>query len=231
MLNNKTTIYWSYSGEYQIRTSEPVPMIKNYFKSKNAEHYDYIRCPSFQSMFGNTFGLKSIFNYSIKFTDNDVISDMHDQKFYEQFLFLRNLNSQLASFNMHYFFLSEDKDLEIEYLPSMMENNTFNNSAILVPGKLNIGKYVRYLDCAFHARKKTVEIKEDDIYAYVKFNTNKQIEFKRFYCTDEIDNLIIGQNITKYRAKTFKPLNWYYKKQQNIKLKERVIKLIKENLV
>lgn len=231
MFYNETTIYWSYWGEYQIRADEPTPMITNYFKNKDIQQYDYMRCPSFKENFVNTFGLKSIFDYRIKFTNNDVTSDMHDQKFYEQFLFTRNLDSKLASFNMHYIFLAENNDLEMEWMPSIMENNSFNNSAILIPGKLNIGKYVRFLDCAFHARKKTVEVKENDIYAYVRFNTNKKIKFKRFYCTDEIENLMKRQNITKYRGNAFKPLEWYYKKQQAIKLKDRVMKLIKQNLV
>jgi len=228
---NEVTVYWSYDTKYQIRAEEPVPMIKNYFKGKEATNYQYMHCPSFHEQYKNTFCLKSLFDYRIKFQKNDVSSDMHDQKFYEEFLQLRDLKSKLASFHMSYVFIADTKDLEMEYLPSMMENNSFNNSAILVTGKMNIGKYVRPLDCAFHARENRVEIKEGDIYAYVKFNTNKKIKFKRFYNSEKIENAITGQRISDYRTRNFKPLDWFYKKQQAIKVKERTIKLIKENLV
>lgn len=230
MFKDEITVYWSYWGKYQIRAEEPVPMISDYFKNKDLYEYDYMRCPSFMENFTNTFGVKSIFDYKIKFADK-VTSDMYDQNFADEFLNVRNVQSKLASFGLHYIFLAENNDLEMEYLPSMMENNSFNNSAILVPGKINIGKYVRFLDCSFHARENTVEIKENDIFAYARFNTNKKIKLQRFNCTEEMENLVERQNITQYRSRYYKPLEWYYKKQQTVKLKEQVMKLVKKNLV
>ena len=60
-----TTIYWSYGNEYQIRAEEPVPVIQNYFKNKDPDEYEYIRCPSFREHYKNTFGLKSPFSISL----------------------------------------------------------------------------------------------------------------------------------------------------------------------
>jgi hypothetical protein len=231
MKHNEITIYWSFDGKYQIRAEEPVPIIQNYFKNKEAKDYEYIRCPSFQEQFHNTYGIKSIFDYNVKFQKNGITSDKHDQNFYDEFVNPRNVKSKLASFNMSYVFLADNNDLEMEYLQPTMEDNSFNNSAILIPGKINIGKYVRPLDCAFHARDTRVEIEENDIYAYVKFNTKKKIKFKRFFYTQELQDVMTGQRIAEYRKKTFKPLDWFYKKQQAIKVKERTVKLIKKNLV
>ena len=230
MLNKEIVVYWSYNDKYQIRAEEPVPMIQNYFKNKDPIAYDYIRCPSFIENFKNTFCLKSLFDYRIHFGD-DITSDMYDQKFYTEIVNPRNLQSKMASFAFPYVFIAECDDLEMEYLPSMMENNSFNDTAILIAGKLNVGKYVRPLDCAFHARKDRVEIKENDIYAYVKFKTDKKIKFKRFLWDEELQKTMIGLRVADYRKKTFKPLDWYYKKQQAMKVKERTIALIKENLL
>ena len=224
-------MYWSYNNKYQVRAEEPVPMIQNYFKEKDPVAYDYIRCPSFIENFKNTFCLKSLFDYRIHFGD-DITSDMYDQQFYEEIVVPRNFQSKLASFRFPYIFIAECDDLEMEYLPSMMENNSFNDTAILIAGVLNVGKYVRPLDCAFHARKNKVEIKEDDIYAYVKFKTDKKIKFQRFFSNKELEETISGgATIVDYRKKTFKPLDWYYKKQQTIKIKEQTLALVKQNLL
>ena len=78
-----------------------------------------------------------------------------------------------------------------------------------------------------------MQIKEKDIYSYVKFKTDDKIEFQRFLWTDSISQTIFDtvNGIKAYRKKTFKPLNWYYKKQQALKTKKRALKLIKENLL
>jgi hypothetical protein len=230
ILNKEIVIYWSYTDKYQIRAEEPVPMVNNYLKKKVPEEYDYMWCPSFIEYFKNTYCLKSLFDYKLKFENNGITSNMHDQTFYNEIVNLRNYNSRMASFAFPYIFIAECDDLEMEYMPSMMENNSFNNTAILIPGQMNIGKYVRPLDCGFHAKKDEVEIKEDDIYAYVKFKTNKKIVFKRFLWDEELQKEIRSLQITKYR-KHFKPLDWYYKKQQAMKVKERTIKLINNNLL
>ena len=228
---NDLVVYWAFHGKYQIRAKEPVPIIQNYFKNKEAKNYDYIRCPSFQEHFYNTFGIKSIFDYNIKFDKNGITSDKHDQEFYDEFVYERNLKSKLATFQMSYIFVANNNDLEMEYLQPTLESNSFNNSAILIPGKINIGKYVRPLDCSFHARNTQVKIQENDIFAYVKFNTKRKIKFKRFFYTDKLHDATMGQRISEYRKKTYKPLDWFYKKQKAIKVKERTIKLIKKNLV
>ena len=137
------------------------------------------------------------------------------------------------AFKDFYIFIAVDESLEMEFLPSNMENNAFNKSSIIIPAVLDVGKYVRIQECAFHCREDKMEIKENEIYSYVKFKTNNQIKLQRFLWTDAIENVIEDSMIglKHYRRRTFKPLEWYYKKQQAFKTKQRVIKLLKENLL
>jgi hypothetical protein len=232
----KSKIYWSYiDTEQQIRAKEPVPIYSNYFKGKDLQKLGlgYSKCPAFRELLHNTFGLKSLYDYELEFKDGVASSSMHDQAFYNTKVMIRNIESQLASFGLRYILIAEDDSLEMEYLPSFLENNVFNATTQFIPATMDIGKYVRMLDCAFHCRKNKMEIREDDIYAYVKFKTNNEIALQRFLWTDEINKTIEDTHIgiKTYRRPTFKPLDWYYKKQQAIKTKQRVIKLIKENLL
>ena len=232
----KNIIYWSYiDTEQQIRAEEPVPIFSNYWKDKDVKGLglEYSKCPAFRDLLHNTFGLKSLYDYDLKFKDGDVKSSMFDQDFFGEKVLIRNMESRLASFGLRYILIAEDDSLEMEYLPSFLENNVFNATTQFIPATMDIGKYVRMLDCAFHCRKNKMEIREDDIYAYVKFKTNNEIEFQRFLWNEEINKIIsdVQVGVKTYRRKTFKPLDWYYKKQQAIKTKQRVLKLIKENLL
>ena len=174
-----------------------------------------------------------MYDYDLEFKDGDVKSSMHDQDFFVNQVLIRNFESRLASFGLRYIFIAEDDSLEMEYLPSFLENNKFNLTTQLIPAVMDIGKYVRMLDCPFHCRGNKMEVREDDICAYVKFKTNNEIEFQRFLWNEEIDKTIgeVSVGVKTYRRKTFKPLDWYYKKQQAIKTKQRVLKLVKENLL
>ena len=228
-------IYWAYcDSTFQVRAEEPVPVFQNYFKGKDVVEngLDYIKCPAFKDLFKNTFGLKSLFDYDLQFGD-DIKSTKHDQYFFDQMIKIRNPRSRLASLHSRYILIAEDDSLEMEFLPSMMENNSFNATSILIPAVMDVGKYLRVQECAFHCREDKMVIKEDDIYAYIKFNTNEDIKFQRFLWTDEIEKTInhTVAGVKEYRRRTFKPLAWYYKKQQALKTKQRVMKLIKTNLL
>ena len=234
-MTNTSKIYWSYCHNiFQVRANQPVSVITNYFKGKDIQEHglEYVKCPAFKDYFNNTFGLQSLFSYDLTFGDS-VSSQQHDQNFFEEMVNVRNEKSRLASFRLEYIFIAKDDNLEMEVLPSMLEANSFNSTAILIPAVMDIGQYLRPIDCSFHCRKNTMDIKEQDIYSYVKFNTNKKIEFERFLWDDtikqEISNTIVG--LKGYRNLNIKPLTWYYKKQQRLKTKERVIKLIKNNLL
>ena len=234
----KEIVYWSYCDSYtQIRADDPVNVFTNHFKKQELkdllENYgqNYSRCPSLRDSLRNTFGLKSIYDYSYDIV-NDSSND-YDQEFYDSIVLLRDAKSKLASFGLSYIFFAESDNLEMELLPAFMENNAFTKSANLVVGVFDVGQYFRGLDIAFHAKENIVNVEEDDIFAYVRFNTKKKIEFKRFEWTEELSSInsepVVG--IKQHRSKTFKPLQWYYDKQHRMKTKQKALKEIKKNLI
>ena len=213
-----TKIYWSYCDtSLQVRADAPIPVMFNYFKGQDITEngLEYVKCPAFKDYFHNTFGIQSLFDYDINF-DKFVHSTKHNQEFFEKMVNVRNEKSKLASFNQSYIFIAENDSLKMECLPSMLENNSFNKTAILIPAVIDIGQYVRPIECAFHCRENKMEINEKDIYSYIKFKTDDKIEFQRFLWTDSIADTIHDtvNGLKDYRKKTFKPLRWYYKKQQ-----------------
>ena len=238
-IKNEVVIYWSYGDENQIRAEKPCPVIATYLKDKDLNLYQYARCPSFIEIYNNTFGLKSLFSWDITFNnnnDNPLINpnNFTPQDFLNKQLFIRDLTTRTVSITIPYFFLTREDSLEMEYMTSGMENNSFNETAILINGKLDIGQYARTLDCAWHARKNEFKMDVGDIYAYVKFRTDKKIIFKQFLWNNDIQEAVHGLSIqrgTQEAFRNFKPLKAYYKEQQRMKVKERTLKLIEENLL
>ena len=231
-------IYWSYcDAQHQIRAEEPIPILKNYWKDKrNVEEsgFMHVRCPAFKDMLQNTFGIKSLYDYNLEISKKEAVSTLHDQEFFDKFIVVRDLETRLISFLSSYIFIAEDNDLEMEILPSVLENNKFNKTSMLLPATFNIGKYIRPIECAFHCRDDNWEIEEEDIYSYVKFKTDKKINFKRFVWDEQHEKVVLNAKPTAshtYRKKILKPLDWYYKKQQGIKTKQRMLELVKKTLV
>jgi len=231
-LDKSTTVYWTYVGTHQIRAEEPKSVFQAYFKGKNSEEYQYIRCPALRETLKNTFGLKSLFDYSIQFVDGSITSNNYSQSFFDKMVLLRDFNSRQASFKHFYVFIAEDDSLIMEYNPTILENNSFSKSAMLIPGTIDVGKYVRNLDMAFHCREDEMNIEEDDIYAYVKFRTDKKVEFKRFLWNDKYEE-IVDQTafLISERKHNFKPLDWFYKKQRVINTKRRILEVVKNQLL
>jgi len=229
-------IYWSYCNiAHQIRAEEPLPVLQNYWKDKRTEEeagFSHVRCPAFKDMLKNTFGIKSLYDYNLKI-DKTINSTLHDQDFFETMIVVRNLETKLISFLSSYIFIAEDNDLDMEILPSVLENNKFNKTSMLLPATFNIGKYIRPVECAFHSRDDNWEIEEEDIYSYVKFKTDKTIKFKKFLWDERHEKIVVNSipGSQSYRRMILKPIDWYYKKQQGIKTKERMLKLIKTTLV
>jgi len=236
---SKEIIYWTYCDKnIQIRADEPVSVYNNHFKkdmlsdvTKTNNPNNYARCPSMKDLLKNTFGLKSPFKYDLDIKNK--MSYDFDQDFYDYFVYFRDDKSRLASYTLSWLFIPESNDLMMESLPAFMEDNSFTRTANFLPGQVNIGKYVRASDCAFHATNDIVKLDEGDIYSYMKFNTDKQVVFKRFNYCDEIEDVMgyAVNGIKKYRKNKFMPLSWYYKRQQMMKVKKRTLDLVYKNLL
>jgi hypothetical protein len=112
-----------------------------------------------------------------------------------------------------------------------MEQNVITERCITIPGTFNIGKWFRSIEFAFFLKKDfdTFEIKEEDIYQYIKFHTDEKIIFKQFKTTETIFNYLEDTNNAK-ASRLLKPrsLNDYYVFFSN---KKNIIKEIKKNLI
>jgi hypothetical protein len=112
-----------------------------------------------------------------------------------------------------------------------MEDNNITKKCICIPGTLDIGKWFRTTDFAFFLKKEydSFDIKEGEIYQYIKFHTNEKIIFKQFKINTKLREYLRDINNAK-NSRILKPrhLNEYYEMFKN---KKQIIKEIKSNLI
>ena len=232
-------VYWSIYPDPKlplINYEEPeelATLVNNFDYTTENIRRNFKYCPAVKDMIKNVYRLKFPFDYNITFTDTDIVSSVYDQEFFNKMVLIRSVEKKHLSFNLTYLFVCEES-LEIESSSCYFSDNEFVNKTMLVPGKFNIGKWIRPLDCAFFMKNgfDSLNVKRGDDYSYVKFNTNEKVELKKFYCTDTLLNLVSSNLKSRdYKSKLIEKLSFYYRMYEKAKIHSLVIKEIKNNLM
>lgn len=206
---------------------------KNGFHSFDASIHNFKLCPAFIDLFKNTYALRFTHDYELEMKDGEIWSDVLDKEFFESQIRMRSPDKRFLGFNLFNYFFCEE-DLEMSLTPSYFEDNSFNSSAIMIPGVYNIGKWFRPIECSFFMRSdhNKLIMKKNDIYAYVNFHTSEKIKLKRFHLTQEMREF--GANFIRFNKKNTKPtmsLIPFYDAFARSKMKKLILKKIKENLL
>ena len=226
------------------RAKEPYNVYEDFLSTnadgseKNLETLGYHRCPAFAAEMTNVYGLKSIYDFRYRLTGNpdnpgELHSDYDDTFFERNGVRARCFEQKLFTMGVYYYFFTEEDTLEMSYIHPYLEDNRFTERCILIPGKLDIGVYLRGLDMSYHLREKNTDfqIKQEDTYAYVKFHTKEKIQFKKFLFSPTLMNLDDWMMREKQYKMSHKRLGlkYFYNIFKHNGFKKKVLKEIKEN--
>lgn len=190
-------------------------------------------CPAFRQTFNNTFSLKYCHDYEIQVRESLIYSDNFNQDYFDSQVRWRTLDKRSIALNLFYLFVSE-KPLTMNVWPSFFDDNSFNEAAILIPGKFDIGRWVRPVEFSFNLRKSVdkVQIKKGDAYCYVNFETDEKVTLKRFNLPNEMRDKVERGISTFHRLeKPYQNLIPFYDALERSKLRKYYIKTIKDNLL
>lgn len=232
-------VYWScdpFAQPSGLRVDDLVDLKVDFFKRVKKEHQDgYARCPSMQDFFTNLYGLKSLYDYGIEFDldEKKINSKDYDPEFLNR-LVVRNLDSGLFSWPQDHIYFTDADSLMMELSPAFMEHNSFTNYTFLLPGRFDIGKWFRPIDCAFHLRhrKCKLDFRMSEIIMYLRFRTTEKINFVYFNFTKELHDLtnqLLNIKEFKYSSNKNSILSFYYNVFKKRGFKKRILKLIKAN--
>ena len=236
-MNKEIIVYYGMNHFVNLaapRFENPHPLNAHCLKGKKEEDYSYQTCPSFHTFIKNVFVLKSPYTYNFDIKGREVTSDLYDQKFFNDHITIRSINSQLFSLLPHLTFFTEEEDLNMSLEHPWFDDNIYTKKCITVPGIINIGSYFRGVDFAFHLKNefKRFDIKEGDAFYYARFHTNHRIKLKRFMFTPKlVDYQTYVWNIKVNRIPKFKSLDYFYKFFKKFNYKKHILKEIKKNLI
>ena len=194
---------------------------------------DFLRCPAFAKQQKNLYALKFSFSYELRMENGELKSDKYDQRFFDDFVSVRDHDNCMISFPMSYVFIAETP-VDMEYTSAYNVSNGFVDNSIVIPGSFDIGKWYRPLDLAFlmKDKEKGVSFNENDVYAFVNFHTNKKVNLVRFDTTPQIIELFNSILLSKFaKSKEVNALSWFYNLLEKSQYKNKILKLVKENVL
>jgi hypothetical protein len=225
-MKNSINVYWAveehFNAALPLLSNKPESVISNFIK--NNKDNEYIKCPAFSREFNNTFIYKSPYSFSIDI--NPITLDINSNNTIP--IHVKNPNQKHFSIFPHIVFFS-DESLEMSQIPASLNFNNFTNNTNIFSGKYNIGKWFRPLSLDFILKKPNINVKKDNALFYLKFHTDKKVNFINFRYNKEIlkiQNSCLG-------LKSSQP-NYRFKDIYNFFLKigyhKKLLKLIKQNI-
>lgn len=227
-------VYWACVEDEWPRSTEPELVSNVFFKSNKFDKSDNIQnCPSVKDFFKNLYIIKSLYSYNFFIEKNNletkISSDFEGEDLFNKIILIRNLDKKLFSFSSKYCFFS-DEDLKITITAPYMEDNFISNKTMVIPGEYNISKWYRNLDMAFYLKDgiNNFSVEENDPIMYIKFNTDKKINFIQYIESKKLKKIRKSYIMSKKHSYIKRSLNDYY---HIFKMKKTVLSEIKKNLV
>ena len=236
MLNKPVNVYWACPEEEWMLAEPPMSVADifyekyNFKKEKQLPTSQIQYCPAFNGNLKNLFALKSLYNYTFRIENNEVVTDMHDQKFFNDHVIVRSQDKKFFSFLNRYIFFTDEPSLEVTFYEyPYLEDNNITERCIIPSGRFDIGKWFRYTEFAFLLKKEFNEFKIDknEIYSYVRFHTTRRIEFKQFRFNNNFQNYVLDG----LRLGSITPLHTLENFYRYFKNKKLILKEIKDNLI
>lgn len=193
------------------------------------KHNNWKLCPAFLDSVEDVYGLQFPVDLDVNLSNG--VETNYDPDVTNYLIKMRDFDRKFFSIGINLVFFS-DSDIEMELSPPYLEDNDFINKAVSVPGKFNIGKWLRPIDLALVMKGQHTRLraKRDDVFNYIKFN--KPVKFVQFDYTQEISDIQKDILRSKMILGNKSPvLNYYYSLFKNSKYKNKILKLIKENIL
>lgn len=223
-------VYWACLEEEWMRAESPELILPNFIKKYSGEK-SLISCPAFRNALSNIYSIKSIYDYEFSYSNNITTSDMYNQSFFDKHVITRNTEERIFSFSQEFIFFTDHASLMMTgNLMPYMERNNITKNCIPIPGHYDIGKWFRPTEFAFFMPKDINEFKifQGEIYQYIQFHTNEDINLIQFRPSSNILNLLGDITGSRKHKKITPNINYFYK---TFKLKKHILKEIKENIV
>ena len=200
------------------------------------DRIDLLKCPAFMDSLANVFSVPSLFDFNITVNDSGIMStgaNPLQQDFFDDYVTSHSPEDKLYGLKQNIMFVAESDSLEMTQEHPSMVDTDWTRDVYTVPGKLDIGKYFRMLECGWFIKKgvKELNLNEGDTLYYARFHTTKKIKLVPFYWSPTFEALVLNMKVLGRGTHKWKPLQFYYDAVKKRNIKKLVMKEIKNNLM
>lgn len=247
---SETVVYWScghhtsYQYDLNHLYSTPKSLYSEIFTKRSSikdNVNNYLSCPATSDLLNNTFVVRAPVstNADLDFLTSSVkykFDSPLDERKYKVDLQFRHqptlLNHNLIEYIHPIIFFSEEPSLVATLTPPYFEQVTSYSYGCVVPGSFDIGKWFREMNIEFQLwpNVNSINIPYNEALCYVHFQTQKQVIFKRFIITPELDKLRYSlTRVSPFRK--YARLSDRYRLFEQSKTRERILKIIQNNII
>ena len=238
-------VYWTRaiapgSGERHfispLRFQEPI------FLNKDIDYKEFLgpellHCPGIVEEMTKTVVIKSPVTVDLEYADDQNLKiHRQDPAFGQIFFGQPQGKNGIHQLGFGYIFFA-DKPLMATNLPAYYHDNGYTRNVDAICGSYDIGRWFRPGVRPLFQKKpgtKNININEGDALMYVKFNTEEKIELVEFDA-HELDQLgfhsPINACITLKNQLPPTPLNKEYEYFDIARMRQKVLKIIKRNVI
>jgi hypothetical protein len=250
MNKNTVEVYWAPAPFVNSKESwnllYPEPeLVKNKLHSIRTD-FDrgFFSCPVTRENLNNLYSLKSSVTDVIDLPV-EYLKQIHMKEGTEK---VPSFNRQIVSLNKErpsslkgysnlsynlswLFFASEPLNLRLS--APFYPTKTPSDGAFLFGGEMDIGEWFRPINLDYHVplESTTFSVQEGDELAYIKFVTTKKVVLKRFILNDTLHSLSLEMTNASLLYNKFQPIIKRYEMAKASKIKNIILKEIKNNLV
>lgn len=219
-----------------MRLAEPEPLLKH---MNYQEFFGPLvsKCPAIVDDLRNIYVIKSPVTLKLHIGRNSIKVENQEINFAKAFLGEAQGKFGIHQLGMGYLFFSE-KSLVATQLPAYYESNSFVDNTFSISASFDIGQWFRpAAKPAFIFKPGTTEvyIKEGDPLLYMKFNTTEKVKLIEF---DDVEFKQLQERSPEWLCSNLKKqsmasvsLEKSYEYFNQYKMRRRILKLIKNNLV
>lgn len=251
-MKKTVTVYWANwsiheQGQHlnSMLLGQPEPVLKTLPKPKQLPKgwapMSYNACKAAQDLFKNTVVFRYPFTETITIEGPDIDVNygyLESQKLIgnDPNRWAKRIPSMEGAHTLDsvfgWVFFSEES-VKVQQFPPYMHNTKVTKTAYITAGSFDISKWFRPVNLTFQLwpGETSINLIEGEPVVYINFVTDKKVVFKQFHLTEEIKAL--SSEGLKFRdlKGPLVPLKTLYAAFVNSKRPQRVLKLIKENLL
>lgn len=235
-------IYWAPrtdqgSLDWSILYDQPVSMIStlNEIRDYSNQSNTFFKCPSWRDLASKTFVIHCPISTGAQFDigKDEINSPVEHYGIPWKAIHSPSLKgSPILQCEMGFYFFSEEEDLEMTLTAPYFNRTDHLQYGAVIPGQFKIDQWFRPINMEFNLWKdcKEIHLKEGEPIAYVNFNSDKTIIFKRFILTKEL--YAIASTLShggSWEPKV--PLAKRYARFRKSKMKNIIMKHIKESVI